>query len=108
MIASDGFGPLLDAADTLLPGQRRTFGAISQFWTEDKYFQSAERNGEEHPPVRAQLLLNLAARVMKKTKRGPDGPLPDIETFPGLLDDDTTFIVGRRRPDPTQPDTKES
>ena len=94
LVASDGFGPLLTATDTPLPGQQRTVGSVDQLWTEDKYFV-APREGEQ--PVRAQLWLNLAAQTKKKLKRGPNGPLADIETFPGLLNDDTTFIVGRRQ-----------
>lgn len=88
VVASDGFGPLLDAADTLLPGQRRTFGPINQLWTDDKYFTN---------PSRLQNVLGLSGRTMKKLKRGPDGPMAEISTFLGLLDDDTTMIVGRRQ-----------
>lgn len=88
VVASDGLGPLLDCADTLLPGERRMVGPIDQLWEVDANFT------EDSP--RLQRWLNLAARTKKKLRRGPDGSLPELDTFPGLLDDDTTFIVGRQ------------
>jgi hypothetical protein len=88
VVASDGLGPLLDQADTLLPGERRAVGPIDQLWEDDANFTQGS--------PRLQRFLNLAARTKKKLRRGPDGPMAELQTYPGLLDDDTTLIVGRQ------------
>lgn len=93
LIASDGFAPLLIAKERLIPGQQISVGPVDQLWIDDKYFQG-------NPPQKAQRWLNLVSQTKKRLKRGSDGPLADIEIFPSLVDDDTTFIVGRQIDNP--------
>jgi len=80
LLGSDGTSDLIAAADKSLPGLSKLCGDISQFWTDDRYFSG-------NPD-----LVSRALRLV-----GRDWPKRD--PIPGLLRDDTTIIVGRRRPE---------
>jgi len=74
LIGSDGLTSLHKSADKPLPGKTRTVGPMSQLWEDEKFFLNADV-GRRH--------LVLA--------NGGVG-----SRFPGLLEDDTTFVSGRR------------
>lgn len=79
LLGSDGVADFITAADKPLPGQSTICGPISQFWVNDRYFGSN--------PELVSRQLRLAGRDW-----------PRREPQPGLLPDDTTFVVGRQPP----------
>lgn len=81
LIGTDGVVDLRDAAEKTLPGSAETIGALSQFWTEDRYFT---RSG-------------IRRRLARIQSRQPNHSRPGNEIEEGRLRDDTTLIVGRRR-----------
>lgn len=78
MIATDGVDDLIANEQSVMPGMERFVGGIEQFWEEDRYF-----NGNPE----------LVSRQLKII--GRDWPMANPS--PGLLADDTTLIVGRKR-----------
>lgn len=84
LLGTDGVGDLIKAYEQNLPGKEKLFvGPISQFWENDNYFHNPDQ-------VRRKLaLINCAV-----TRVSPEG---EIVRFPGLLQDDTTLAVIRRR-----------
>jgi serine/threonine protein phosphatase PrpC len=82
LIGTDGINDWLAKAARSFPGTDQPLGDVSQFWTEDRYFNLE---------VAVERQLNLAARDWYRTH--PDGSR-SIEG--GLLPDDTTLVVGRR------------
>lgn len=85
LVGTDGVADAHARATRFLPGTDEPFGDISQFWENDRFFNS---------PVAITRRLNLMARDW--TRRLPEGRQV-IEG--GLLPDDTTFVVGRLTPD---------
>lgn len=83
MIGSDGIVDLIDAADSKFPGQEITVGELSQFWTNGSYASN---------PVLMQRKLNMCNRSNAIIKDG------NILKLRGLLKDDTTMVVVRRKP----------
>lgn len=88
MVGTDGVEDLRAAALKFLPGTDRKVGPLSQFWTDDRYFAN---------PVAIDRVLHRANSEHKRFNAG----LGRIETSQGLLPDDTTMLVMRRRP-PTE------
>lgn len=74
MIGSDGIASLIQAEDKPFPGKTNLVGPISQLWTDNRFFLNAD-SGRRH-----LVLANggLGSRLQ------------------GLLEDDTTFISGRK------------
>jgi hypothetical protein len=79
---TDGFGDLLKvcaSADEYYPGTDTVVGPIDQIWTNDKFYTD---------PAACGLWLNSLAQNWR---------MPGPPHHGGLLDDDTTFIAGRRK-----------
>jgi hypothetical protein len=72
LLATDGAVDLESSADRAVHGRDEAVGPLSQFWTEDRYFTNRDM-------VRRRLAI---------VSRGPRG---------GLLPDDTTLVVVRRK-----------
>ncbi len=77
LVGTDGVFDLLEK------GNDARLGLVSSFWTEDRYFRNADA-------VRRRLAL-----ANRETVAVEDGR---IVRTPGLLPDDTTLVVLRRRP----------
>jgi hypothetical protein len=88
MVGSDGLEQALLAETRLLPGLAEPFGPLSQFWTEDRYFRN---------PVAVQRRLAQANRCVSRV----DWASGTRTESPGLLPDDTTLVIARRRPGTT-------
>jgi hypothetical protein len=85
LIGSDGVADFIDAAEKNFPGKTTTLGSISQFWLNDRYFKNPDTvrrtlAGANTPSVR------------------PDWDNRRLAREGGLLPDDTTLVVIRRRP----------
>lgn len=83
-IGSDGTLDLAAAADRCLPGKTETVGGIDQFWQDDRYFTN---------PDALRRRLALINREVTK----PDWQARQLVRQSGLLPDDTTLVVMRRR-----------
>ena len=86
LIGSDGVDDLHLAAEQCLPGKSTLVGPLAQFWREDRYFTNG-RNIRRH------------LKRVNRTVTQCDREQHDIRKERGLLPDDTTFIVMRRKPD---------
>ena len=84
LIGTDGVLNLVDSANLCIPGKTETVGDISQFWIDDRYFSNKDM-------VRRKLFL--ANRESTK----PNWEEKRLVTEKGLLPDDTTLVVIRRR-----------
>ena len=87
MIGTDGAVELMGLADAPLPGKETRVGPISQFWRDDRFF--ANRDAVRR---RLSLINSESVRVCPRTGR--------LERAHGLLPDDTSLAVVRRRPGP--------
>ncbi|HEY9647476.1 MAG TPA: protein phosphatase 2C domain-containing protein [Chroococcidiopsis sp.] len=85
LIGSDGVGDLIDAAAQPMPGRAEVVGAIAQFWQGDRYF---------HNPDQVRRRLSLINREAIQ----PDWSRQVMVRQAGLLSDDTTLVVARRKP----------
>lgn len=86
LIGSDGISDLIKVAAHSLPGRSDLVGDIAQFWQDDRFFRNPDQ-------VRRRLAL------MNRDKTTFDQPLQQCLRQPGLLPDDTTLIVIRRKED---------
>lgn len=84
LIGTDGVDDLINAEGKNLPGRQEPVGQINQLWRDDRFFNNRVAL------TRRLNLLNAEARV-------PDWDRRAIEKHPGLLHDDTTIVVGRRK-----------
>ncbi|MDX2097551.1 MAG: protein phosphatase 2C domain-containing protein [Leptolyngbyaceae cyanobacterium bins.59] len=84
LIGTDGVTDLIAAAEISLPGQSERIGPLSQFWEADRYFTNPDQ-------IRRRLAL------MNREVTQPDWETRSLAKHPGLLPDDTTLIVIRRR-----------
>lgn len=88
IVGTDGVMDMVRAVQKNLPGREDVVGPLSQFWEDDRYFANPFTVG------RRLHLMNPSnpkdAAVVK------DGASPTKEN--GLLPDDTTFVVVRRKP----------
>jgi len=84
LIGTDGVVDLIDVAEKCLPGKTELVGPISQFWEDDKYFDNPDL-------IRRRLFLTN--RDLVKVSR----PERHLNRIHGLLRDDTTLVVVRRR-----------
>ncbi len=88
IIGSDGLSDLLAAADKEIPGRVEAAGPIEQFWSNDAYFANSDA-------IRRRLFL------LNRESLKPDWVERRLIKAEGLLPDDTTLIVIRRKPDLT-------
>jgi serine/threonine protein phosphatase PrpC len=85
LIATDGADHLIAHAKDKIPGQEELVGDIGRLWQEDRFFEN---------PDMLRRFLTLANRDHTKI----DYDERKTKQFHGHLKDDTTIIVGRRRP----------
>jgi hypothetical protein len=85
LIASDGAGEWDALSGRMLPGKTQVAGPLSQFWSDERYFQNADA-------VRRKLSL------MNRESLRPDWDRRSLCKEAGLLADDTTLVVCRRNP----------
>ncbi len=83
LVGTDGVGELIDAETCNLPGKNAQVGPVSQFWEDDRYFTNSDQ-------VRRKLAL-VNCEITRVSVEG------ELVRFPGLLKDDTTLAVIRRR-----------
>jgi hypothetical protein len=84
LVGSDGVSDLLAIAEKPMPGRTETVGDISQFWEDDRYFHNPDQLRR-----RLSLINREGANVDWETQK--------VVRSHGLLPDDTTLIVIRRR-----------
>lgn len=84
LIGSDGVNDLVAAQNMKIPGQSEQVGSIDNFWRNDQYFENEFALG--------RMLAKLNREVVR-----PNWENREIVRESGLLPDDTTVIVGRRR-----------
>ncbi len=85
LIGTDGVKDFIGSAERNLPGKEEKVGSISQFWEEDRYFKNSDL-------VRRQLAQ------MNREVTKPDWQGQQFVRTVGLLPDDTTLMVLRKRP----------
>ena len=83
LIGCDGVSNIISCFDKTLPAREEKVGPISQFWENDKYFKNPDN-------VRRRLT------IMNTPQMRIDWKDLSVLNYPGLLPDDTTFIVIRR------------
>ncbi|MEK7083307.1 MAG: protein phosphatase 2C domain-containing protein [Patescibacteria group bacterium] len=84
MIGTDGVMDFYVAAEKNIPGKQELLGPISQFWSEDKYMENPDQ-------IRRRLAL------ANKEHATPDWEQRVMRKEIGLLHDDTTIVVVRRK-----------
>lgn len=84
LIGSDGVGDLVKVAEQRLPGKSEQVGTIAQFWQKDIYFQNPDS-------IRRRLAL------INHSSTKPDWESRCLRQEHGLLPDDTTLVVIRRK-----------
>ena len=85
LIGSDGVLELIAADDRQIPGSTERAGPLSQFWQQDRYFRN--------PDALRRRLARINSAAIRFDELGPR-----VIHTPGLLPDDTTLVVLRRRP----------
>jgi hypothetical protein len=86
LIGSDGVSDLIQGAEQFLPGRSETVGDIAQCWQDDRYFRNPDQ-------VRRRLAL------INREMTTFDPKSQQCLRQSGLLPDDTTLIVIRRKED---------
>lgn len=84
LIGTDGVSDLIKLAERNLPGKSETIGSISQFWQEDRYFKN--------PDIVRRRLAIINQEIVKA-----DWSNQQLFKSRGLLPDDTTLVVIRKR-----------
>ncbi|MBI4751640.1 MAG: protein phosphatase 2C domain-containing protein [Acidobacteria bacterium] len=84
LIATDGLEEVLRSTTCKLPGKSDVVGSLSQFWEADHYFSNPDA-------IRRKLSL------MNVESRRPDWENRRMLKEPGLLSDDTTLVVIRKK-----------
>jgi uncharacterized protein YbjQ (UPF0145 family) len=82
LIATDGVEDLRGAADRMMPGRNERVGAIEQFWCEERYFSNPDMIRRRLAGINRDVVVGEQEITCKQN---------------GLLSDDTTLIVGRRK-----------
>ena len=82
LLGTDGVADLIESSKRPLPGSREPVGPLLQFWTEDRYFRNPFGIGRR--------LRQMNREVVRRDVAG-------VRREPGLLPDDTTLVVLRRR-----------
>lgn len=89
VLGSDGLEPFLQAATRRSPGKQTTVGPLQQFWQEERYFTN---------PDAVRRTLALVNREVIQ----PNWEAQRLDRQGGLLPDDATLVVIRRRPAPRE------
>ncbi len=89
LIGTDGVWDLQKAASRNLPGKKTVVGPLNQFYNGDRYFQN---------PDFLRRRLALINRDSIEFVRDNSGRIMEIKRCRGVLPDDTTMIVVRRKP----------
>jgi len=84
LIGTDGVMDFMRGAERIVPGKNEPVGPLSQFWEEDRYFKN---------PDMMRRRLSLVGREGTHI----DWERRVVEKIPGLLADDTTMVVVRRK-----------
>ena len=84
LLASDGAEDLLNAEESFVPGKRELVGSFDQWWCDDRLFRNADA-------VRRRLAL------LNTEHHGVEPNTGTFQRTPGLLRDDTTLVVLRRK-----------
>lgn len=84
LIGTDGILHMVDAEELTIPGRAELVGPVSQFWTDDRYFEN---------PFAVQRRLNVINRDHVEV----DWESRKITETAGRLKDDTTLVVVRGR-----------
>lgn len=84
LVGTDGVADLWRAADKNISGREEIVGPLSQFWQDDRYFKNPDT-------IRRRLAL------MNQEVAVPDWVGRTMTKHMGILPDDTTMIVIRRR-----------
>jgi hypothetical protein len=85
VLGTDGLETFLQAAARPIPGKQAVVGSLQQFWQEERYFTN---------PDAVRRTLALVNREVVQ----PNWEAQRLERHAGLLPDDTTLVVIRRRP----------
>jgi Protein phosphatase 2C len=85
VLGTDGLETFLQAANRPIPGKQTTVGLLQQFWQEECYFTN---------PDAIRRTLALVNREVVQ----PNWEAQRLDRHAGLLPDDTTLVVIRRRP----------
>ncbi|MCK5510234.1 protein phosphatase 2C domain-containing protein [Candidatus Parcubacteria bacterium] len=88
LIGTDGVEELRKRAKDNIPGKKTVVGDISEWWKNDKYFFNKDA-------IRRQLFMINSYVV--KARYAKNGQIQKVERFSGLLRDDTSMIVLRRK-----------
>lgn len=83
LIGTDGVTHLCAACERTIPGSTENAGELRQFWEADAYFSN---------PDAIRRRLSVINREVKRFEEGA------VVLHPGLLRDDTTLVVLRRKP----------
>lgn len=84
LLGTDGAADLRGLCEALVPEREEAVGPFSQYWTEDRYFQNPDALRRRLALLgRESVRADFTARRLVRT--------------PGLLSDDTTLVVLRRR-----------
>ncbi|AGC49093.1 hypothetical protein MYSTI_07821 [Myxococcus stipitatus DSM 14675] len=84
LLGTDGVADLAKLGAASLPSSEETVGPLSRFWTEDRYFENPDA------------LRRRLAMLNRESVRA-DFDARRLVRTPGLLPDDTTMVVLRRR-----------
>lgn len=85
LLGTDGLETFRQAAASPLPGKQAAVGPLQQFWQEERYFMN---------PDAIRRTLALVNREVVQ----PNWEAQRLDRHAGLLSDDTTLVVIRRRP----------
>ena len=85
VLGTDGLETFLRAATRRIPGKPTAVGPLQQFWQEERYFTN---------PDAVRRTLALVNREVVQ----PNWEVQRLDRHAGLLPDDTTLVVIRRRP----------
>lgn len=88
LVGTDGIEELRKRAKDNIPGKKIVVGDISEWWKNDKYFSNKDA-------IRRQLFMINSD--VAKARYEQNGQIQKIERFSGLLRDDTSMIVLRRK-----------
>lgn len=84
VIGTDGVNDLITAEQKCLPGKSDTVGPLQQLWLEDRFYKNPD-------------LLSRKLRLANTEVSRYNHELGQLEKHNGLLPDDTTLVVGRKK-----------
>lgn len=84
VVGTDGLVDLINVSDQVLPGSRVPVGSIAQLWTDDIHFRNP-------------ISLSRSLSLINRTHVQLDRQAVKLTTHNGLLPDDTTCVVLRRK-----------